>query len=253
MSVEISWVRRRVLGQTCHTPCGSLQLCPPPVSSRRSPTAYEGSRPGSTPPWCRPPTSPGWSRSPPRSIALPPACASRPPLAWRTPGVWRAKGDKTADALDGQDHPHVHRSGQRRARHRCPAPHHVEHRRSGAGGKAHGRPGQGDHLRHLPRAGRSGPPARRGRSILAAPPRDAALAVRQATEDHAARHARIRRNRYLRTTTDPEGAFCLSMRGPASDCVLAAGGAAAVSRRPVRGQLCRLDACRLRGLRPTTP
>ena len=47
--------------------------------------------------------------------------------------------------------------------------------------------------------------------------RDAARAARQATEDDAARHARIRRNRYLRTTTDPEGAFCLSMRGPASD------------------------------------
>ena len=77
--------------------------------------------------------------------------------------------------------------------------------------------------------------------------RDAARAARQATEDDAARHARIRRNRYLRTTTDPEGAFCLSMRGPASDGALAPGRAAAVPRRPVRGQPCRLDARRLRG------
>ena len=48
---------------------------------------------------------------------------------------------------------------------------------------------------------------------------DRCKAVRQASMDDAARNAKIRRERYLRTSTDVEGAFCLSMRGPAADGV----------------------------------
>ena len=132
-------------------------------------------------------------------------------------GVWRAKGDKTADAWMARiTHTSIGQAGAElgtgvRLRTMSNTAEAVRAGRLTA-----------DQAKEITSATYHAPAAEdrlldvAGRSSLR-DLRDAARAARQATEDDAARHARIRRNRYLRTTTDPEGAFCLSMRGPASD------------------------------------
>ena len=132
-------------------------------------------------------------------------------------GVWRAKGDKTADAWMARvTHTSIGQAGAElgtgvRLRTMSKTAEAVRAGRLTA-----------DQAKEITSATYHAPAAEdrlldvAGRASLR-DLRDAARAARQATEDDAARHARIRRNRYLRTTTDPEGAFCLSMRGPASD------------------------------------